>query len=140
MELKHLAPYLPHGVKVMMNDGLFYWMSDKGGIVRGEDYLHSVSISDCVRNPCKMILRPLSDLNQEVEIDGVNTIPIKKLGSRYSTITCMIYKNTIQLDVNDLSSINLLHYMITFEKLCKMHFDLFGLIDNGLAIDINTVK
>jgi alanyl-tRNA synthetase len=43
------------------------------------------------------------------------------------------------LDVEDLSSVNLLHYMVVFEKLFKMHFDVFGLIDKGLAIDINTL-
>ena len=27
-----------------------------------------------------------------------------------------------------------------YQKLCEWHFDIFGLIDAGLAVDINTVK
>lgn len=142
MELKieYLSKYLPYGLKVMMNDGLIYWMHDTSGVVRQGDSLHSVSIADCLRSSCKPILRPLSDLNQEVEILGENFIPIKKLGTRYSSIVCDIYKNTINLDVNDFDSINLLHYRVVFDKLYSMHFDLFRLIDNGLAIDVNTIN
>lgn len=136
LELKHLTPYLPYSLDMFVYDDI----EELIGLDSLEIEIKTISGDYKITEFIKPILRPLSDLNQEVEIDGVNTIPIKKLGSRYSTITCMIYKNTIQLDVNDLSSINLLHYMITFEKLCKMHFDLFGLIDNGLAIDINRVK
>lgn len=136
LELKHLTPYLPYSLDMFVYDDI----EELIGLDSLEIEIKTISGDYKINEFIKPILRPLSDLNQEVEIDGVNTIPIQKLGSRYSTITCMIYKNTIQLDVNDLSSINLLHYMITFEKLCKMHFDLFGLIDNGLAIDINTVK
>ena len=31
-------------------------------------------------------------------------------------------------------------YAMDFEKLLEWHFDVFGLIDAGLAIDINTLK
>ena len=165
LELKHLTPYLPYGLRIRtykaekvfrelkMNIlGVFdlelncSWLSileKKDNLCSKEivDFPKIVTFSEYEENRLiKPILRPLSDLTKEIIIDGESFIPIGKLGTRYSSIKCMLYENTVQLDVYDISSINLLHYLTTFEKLYEMHFDIHNLIEKGLAIDINTIK
>ena len=61
----------------------------------------------------KPILRPLSDLTKPVLPDG--KIPLVELAK---------IQNQLQL----------------FQKLYEWHFDIFGLIEKGEAIDINTLK
>lgn len=140
LELKHLAPYLPYELKYFIDftDGdTACWVVE--GLTVDEIFIDGYDCNYDSEN-CKPILRPLSDLTKEITIDGETFIPIKKLGTRYSSIKSMLYENTVQLDVYDTSSINLLHYLTTFEKLYEMHFDIHNLIEKGLAIDINTIK
>jgi len=80
---------------------------------------------------CRLILRPLSDLTNE------NTIEFYKLDSIDLEL----------IDINEWTEelINMIIYndkfqLIQFDYLFKNHFDVFGLIDKGLAIDINTLN
>lgn len=140
LELKHLAPYLPHGLK-MLNEksgtiihvnGLSY-SEDTGNITilgNGDKY-YSLEIW----RGLKPILLPLSDLGKQAPrtVSGVRNVDeINK--------TCMydmdkngeLYDLPEAMDITDLWD--------SFEGLFKYHFDLFGLIDAGLAIDINSLK
>ena len=148
LELKHLAPYRDSKLKfIMTSDFLdeFGHYDDWSG--KEEDYLegsiwtwagyidkdlmlssydgdlnwvfrkeHTWISFDITNKGIKPILRPLSDLTKEGFVYLHNYL-------------------TKEID-NDIS---LLHYR-DIQILLKNHFDVFGLIEKGLAIDINTLK
>jgi len=184
LELKHLAPYLPYGLKfknlhgdIVELTGLSNGNSAVINILTGfkQDGHYTWGYIE----QCKPILRPMTDLINQVLDD--RKIPIIEL----SKIGCMEYfQGLINLDIDrvtlktiendDLSlqikSLRLgstvdfryiisdscfsitaygggsiaegvvLHQLQLFEKLFEWHFDVFGLIEKGLAIDINTLK
>ena len=68
------------------------------------------------------ILRPLSDLPKEIEVNG------EKL------VTLDYFACFLEFEYG----INSIDYKYA-QKLFEWHFDVFGLIDKGLAIDINTL-
>lgn len=119
LELKHLAPYLPYGLKIgAVKD--FEGIREVNGSNNCSKY---VNIDAVVRLQYKPILRPLSDL------DKVN-------GFSLSDMITHGYHNPFWQPENfDVKY--LMH--LDFEKLTSWHFDIFGLIPAGLAIDINTL-
>ena len=84
----------------------------------------------------KPILRPLSDLTKEIEHNGEKFVPIVYLCNSelygYSDLRYMI-------NSNNFNSIESLSFK-SFNKIMEWHFDVFGLIEKGLAIDINTME
>ncbi len=107
LELKHLAPYLPYGLK-----GL-------GKYPNGDDNIREINISNVmayVDNDInsKPILRPLSDLTN-----------YKGIFHNWEYI------------INTELSCDITWY--EWEALFEHHFDVFGLIEKGLAIDKNTL-
>ncbi len=75
----------------------------------------------------KLILRPLLDLTKEIEHNGEKFVPIedfKKAGYIFP--------------LNEDNFYNLPYGIVNI--LLKWHFDIYGLIDAGLAIDINTIN
>lgn len=115
----------------------------------------------------KPILRPLSDLIKEIECDGIKCIPAIEIAKRvdnghsYDSIS-RVYSRLVSIitdkcdDIENVN-INLSHdgsiysirrggenvmfktYQAIESLLLSMHFDIFGLIDQDLAIDINTL-
>lgn len=111
LELKHLAPYLPYGVNM-------YYESEAG------DWIESWELNiDKVRYALefnnKPILRPLSDLSKGE--------------------FCSIIPQSIKLEIIKLNTCHWVSYH-NIKYLLEHHFDVFGLIPQGLAIDINTIK
>ncbi len=145
LELKHLAPYLPYGLKGVYNDNEIMTLS---ALITEPDYdAELVTIYHFLpqdENSCKPILRPLSDLTKEIEYNGEKFIPAKKIGmdvwrsekeaSRY--VNGMDYR---MLFGNVWHNPMTLHYSTTV-KLLEWHFDVFGLIEAGLAMDINKIE
>lgn len=143
LESKHLAPYLPYGLNMVCNSEIaeLYGLKRIGvllnseGVVitnRGEwDLFHALPI-----------LRPLSDLTKEIEINGERFLPKEKL------IEIREYNHDEDEWLEDAISgghawimadtLNLTYR--TIQKLFEWHFDVFGLIENNLAIDVNTLK
>ena len=82
------------------------------------------------------ILRPLSDLTKKIEIDGETFRPFHKLDHDFelqnNTYLCLILHGARIINLFD-------HPYEIMQKLFEWHFDVFGLIDKGLAIDINTL-
>lgn len=78
----------------------------------------------------KCYKRPLSDLTKEIEVNGEKFVPINKMPSNWQRYT----NNEIQAH-----NIQALNYR-TFQLLLEWHFDVFGLIEKGLAIDFNTLQ
>lgn len=143
LELKHIAPYLPYGinVKTRVNTRFSKIIIEK---ITGTD-LDQLGIFKIY----KPILRPLSDLEKEIE-HGERFVPILKLKELFLDNT-LNYGLSIWGWVgfwNDYNQIPMFltgeimpecHYGI-FEFLLEYHFDVFGLIEKGLAIDINTLE
>lgn len=136
LELKHVAPYLPYGLRLWHIDGECQIEMNATG--SGSDCL---SIED-LEMYAKPILRPLSDLFKLIDWDK-NNDPYM-LGYKYGIEKVtedgkLIYAEEYYADYCaspkcyiDITSFNW--------WLFEYHFDIFGLIEQGLAIDINTLK
>ena len=124
LELKHLAPYLPYSLRIKTKYGWDTMSTLNEWEVNG-DHEDSYSYEDHPDEilEFKPILRPLSDL-QDSEND------IREMIEEYAC------SDLTWIFVNDLGEIR----QSTFELLIQHHFDVFGLIEKGLAIDINTIK
>ena len=100
-------------------------------------------------------LRPLSDLKNIIEVNGEKFVPIERLfeikypelvsrGREYYTefvpnwVLCSgnWTATSLKISLSDIYS----NYYWLVQKLIEWHFDIFGLIEKGLAIDINTLK
>jgi len=193
LELKHLAPYLPYGLKIQGQthkdiEELSCVTETSINIVgRGFTYGMWADIFDI-----KPILRPLSDLTKDIEYRGEKFVPLKKLHEldetnyfgnteekgyklRFMDKVISVKHNTYKLSgteefvvkyLVETSNIGDLIYSFSydpelrrflkrddtrsiplgigyqldmFNKLFEWNFDVFGLIDKGLAIDINTL-
>ena len=145
LELKHLAPYLPYGLKILeIRRGNF---SNSENIA--EQYqMHVGNINGLLNGKIyrvvsrKPILRPLSDLTKEVEGDEAkNTYVV--LFREYLLTHDMIrhYDCDPFLDrlLEDQLPIELC-CIYGLEWLLKNHFDINNLIEKGLAIDINNLE
>jgi len=146
MELnsKHLAPYLPFGLEG----------SAMGELVEGTEYdekpipklfvVHALfsdyQLSVICDGEKEMIslsdffphLRPLSDLqNKESDYWIEFGTKIDELNTEY-LIESLVNKTFYAKDI---------HFAFkVYQVLVEMHFDVFGLIEQGLAIDINTLQ
>tara|TARA_R110000772_G_scaffold146690_1_gene257016 strand:+ start:5192 stop:5677 length:486 start_codon:yes stop_codon:yes gene_type:complete len=158
LELKHIAGYLPYKLR-FYHDTHYSNLSDYG-IMTGlstrpysnSDGVIMVTLScvdtgfkrNCALRQTRPILRPYSYLTNKVlktlfsglDIDIVRTkqsltINIEIMGKWFvETISYMKFNGKTQLSM----SANL------YLKLMELHVDVHGLIDAGLAIDINTLK
>lgn len=136
LELKHLAPYLPYGLKMIYvhtnKIGQISNIYTLGSGYNNDDIKISIDYSEGEHIwMYKPILRPLSDLTKEIEIDGEKIVISNEYGYyRFDEMSTLKGGSVI------LSSIMLKEY----EIILKYHFDIFGLIEKGFAIDINTLN
>ena len=130
LELKHLAPYLPYELKILNGKeyDIVNGIDNKTVISLFRGHLENFTTIENV----KPILRPLSDLISLINIDFED--------EKFKPIDVIIRKGGCHSAVA-------LHVKIGrgtlgfkyFDLLLQWHFDVFGLIDAGLAIDINTL-
>lgn len=128
LELKHLAPYLPYNLECKVcgdynndceSDGLktfkIVGIVDDEIITQKEGYISNIEneIEDIFP-----ILRPLSDLTEKYVSS--------QLIENYNSCSNRDIKKCLDYD--------------SLTYLLSLHFDIFGLIENNLAIDINTLK
>lgn len=126
LKLEHLAPYLPYGLKVYSKVTKSVYeiiglSKDELMIADRSSFNGWYAISNF-----KPILRPLSDLAKGIVHNGKRFTPSHLLG--LNSFEYIIEKGqctTVSYE-----------YMV---KLFEWHFDVFGLIEKGLAIDINTL-
>ena len=133
LTLEHLAPYFPYGLKGIVTDS-----SNNGSIetIIGLQGTEIITDFDCAEMDIfKPILRPLSDF----EYGHISQIEdYLGLGQ-----WCDNYDKYFDAWFNDAESIQKLVLQAPYEIIqffFKNHFDVFGLIEQGLAIDINTLK
>ena len=131
LELKHLAPYLPYGLEVAFNldqDGYEYGIID--GLNKDLDIVE-VNACDPYVSDIKPLLRPLSDLTKEIEHNGEKFVPIEYFEENYYTLDLHQQCNRV---IKDPRWMYQCRYMFV-DYLFKWHFDVFGLIEQGLAIE-----
>ena len=129
LTLKHLTPYLPFELLFAAN-GSTYQMT----IASAEKQDVYVEIQDdfvflghwAIENGLKPILRPLSDYTDitskamsDLNCDLTNQMDIQEFALKKMSLSSLLYSS--------------------FEVLTRNHVDIFGLIPEGLAIDINTL-
>lgn len=130
IELKHLAPYLPYGLKVMMptkQDSNEPWIEEMKSIY--ETRINIYRKKSVVFGEFKPILRPLFDLTED-DLRRLNNLHSESGKQSGPSDFTFWYGNTATLQ----DSIN------TLEWLYKNHYDVYGLIERGLAIDIKSLK
>lgn len=152
LELKHLAPYFAYGLNFKAKEKGMYWKypnhMNEGFIFEFDifDTPKKLSIGrdgftwlDQLLYDSNPILRQLSDLTKEIEVNGEKFVPrdtdllgkyeILVIGGKFDFFDGMgSNENIFDLPYE------------AFEKLFEWHFDVFGLIEAGLAIDINTLQ
>ena len=164
LDIKHIAPYLPYGVNCRYK----YLSSDKytkakltGVTLREVETTYKRKRRGCVGDligfegnnniqdlKFKLELRPLSSLTKEIEHNGEKFVPIEKLKELYNktvddNIHTIEYHNIHGFTIFGLmthDSYEIGMPLWIYETLFSWHFDVFGLIEQGLAIDLNTVK
>jgi hypothetical protein len=128
MELKHIIGYLPYGLKG--NYEVSEVVQNAKFEIRNKK-LRTDNL-DFFLSYAKPILRPLSDLTKEIEVNGTKFIPLEYNAFKHSKQDIIEFQN------------NFIHYKGMkygiLERLFEWHFDVFGLIEKGEAIDINTLK
>ena len=138
LQLKHLAPYLPYGLKFTYQYKTVY---------KSDCLLTIRNIRSCLDSG-KPILRPLSDLTKEE-----NHLKVLSWYENTNNAKIEVYKNdsdssvTVTYDlmgdvftdfIYNRDETSDTRYWI-MEELLKNHFDVFGLIEKGLAVDVNKI-
>ena len=154
--IEDLAPYLPHGLRGKANVTEHYQegfkincnlIGIKKSIITLKCYDLSGNawrgVEETTLRNFKPILRPLSDLTKEIEHEGERFVPIDEFFVMFGgAISLKSGHYNWKKDFVD----NLLYSPYTtysyqvFYQLIKWNFDVFGLIEKGLAIDINTLE
>jgi hypothetical protein len=158
LELKNLSPYLPYGLKAIYNEENEEntVVTILGTCILDKERHYQIKFKDgivglFIANDIKPILRPLSDLTKisdEVLINEhtINILLQEKHNQEYGIFSH--YKGQLDIELDgepDLrydsnKSISFFTILTIQEQLLKGHYDIFGLIEKGLAIDINTLK
>lgn len=146
LKLKHIAPYLPYGLKIQhkweksrnkRSEPLTPFVKTLEGITLTTFFVGKKNFE------YKPILRPLSNLTKEIEHNGKKFVPMKVLNKEVCPEPIKAVDGLI-ISVDSGGFIIPVHIgrmdYVFVEKMFEWHFDIFNLIEKGLAIDINTIK
>ncbi len=129
LEEKHIAPYMPYNVWIIDDVPGGHGM-ELEGIDRS---LNSVIAerANWKYDEVKLILRPLSELTKEIKHNGRKFVPYEtKILVDFMESSNDWY--TLNECNHDISTNDIPYYII--DMLFEWHFDVFGLIPEGLAI------
>ena len=132
-----LSSYLPYEVKAIFNENENKYCRKKiigtvGCVYASNSSIVCHDVPNATPTKFKLILRPLSDLTKSIIVDGKEFIPI---------IEIAIYSPSQHGVAYLIEQIKLgLVEIIVFNMLLKWNFDVFGLIEQDLAVDINKIK
>ena len=125
-----LFPYLPYNVMI-------YYIGE-GRPFRGTKKKEILTCKNMklmlFSNQRKIALKPLSDLTKEIEVNGEKFVPHNRT---QVGMTMPFYQNNIGIIENRIQTNTITYSDMIY--LISLHFDVFGLIKEGLAIDINTL-
>lgn len=193
LELKHIAPYLPYELNAYGSSDIWKILFCSNHKIAMSNGRHTLTRDiDDFNTEYDLILRPLSDLAKEIEVNGEKFIPIVELWEKYEahefrdndiytlkrpvkhagfqtnkynfggadhTVTKikhvvetnnmgdLVYDFRYEWELRRFASTDttrrinhaIAYQYDLFHKLFEWHFDVFGLIKSGLAIDINTI-
>ncbi|MFM2204489.1 MAG: hypothetical protein RLZZ605_1453 [Bacteroidota bacterium] len=166
LELKHLAPYFPYGLIAKLsrkgifnldaeipnekanNVGIVKNISFFGEEITGQLYVTKTYSFDFEEiDEIDVLLRPLSDLTKEIEVNGEKFVPIEwfeigddeNLSADYGKGNMKLINLLEDMSKYNVIQLGYLQYGVV-EKLLQWHFDIFQLIPQKLAIDINTLE
>jgi hypothetical protein len=133
IELRHLAPYLPFNLPLSRLN-----KDNQPKII----HMNNGNIMLPIEKPdrCKPILRPLSEetLQQEITLNGKTFVPLHALLEFSCFDLSKMEAEEIKSYAGQFTQIDLALYQ-DVEMLLEWHFDVFGLLETGRAIGINTV-
>lgn len=133
LKIEHLAPYLPYRLQVYDDYTKdIKWLFGATLSLLNSVQLYDISVEKIHNRrleEIKPILRPLSDLTKEIEHNGKKFVPLQYLSIN-------IYWYNLEQWKSDHKLMNVEEY----NNLLSWHFDVFGLIEKNLAIDINTLN
>jgi hypothetical protein len=133
LELKHLTPYLPYDLQI---EPLYQSMGHMGGF---HNKTLDISVLEKYElEEIKPILRPLSDTSKEIEVNGEKFVPYIKLLEQNNFDVKNMNKSDLYGYKDFFKDPDLLMYNDVL-KMIEWHFDIFSLIEKGLAVDINTL-
>jgi hypothetical protein len=141
LELKHILPYLPHGLKAISPENVIsvvdVYMQSYDGERVGLNFL----FSEYKNTLYKPLLRPMSDLFENIVHNGEIICVAKVIKNLDDSIewwnesrTALHYPETGEFCIT--SSDELIYQTLNYNivaTLFKYHFDVFGLIEKGLA-------
>lgn len=147
LELKHLSAYLPYGVRVLRPD--LKTILDVKGVIgnlivfneNGLETYGSIFYS-------KLILRPMSDLNKEIDHNGERLVPMEKVREAFGSVDFRnidfdpfsIFNCNYSSEFPEKVDITFAEIYGIFQLLLSWHFDIFNIIPSGLAVDANEIK
>jgi hypothetical protein len=126
LEFKYVAGYLPYELNILNNGNIDCIKS----IHPYGYFIKTVGKSKINIDKTILILRPLSDLTKEIENELTYNDLLK---SEFD------YNGINGFDFYYLQETPLEYPFNVIQKLLEWHFDIYGLIENNLAIDINTL-
>lgn len=123
LDFKYLAPYLPFELKI-----LYFGRAIKmnAGLGSSTNWIGITAVIQRQGKDCMPILRPLSELTKEIEHNGEKFVPKETLSVWNLEGISLIDMNYIQVNL--------------YQILLEWHFDVSGLIPEGLAVDINSIE
>ena len=136
LTLEHLFAYLPYGLMGQLKG------YPNGTYVTLGTYLSNTerkwTIDMFIESGVLPILYPLSSLTETIWYEGKEINPIDWLEDTYYTLS--LHKECERLlEEGDYVWINHMSYLLIIH-LCKWKIDIFGLIEKGLAVDVNTLE
>lgn len=146
--IKELAPYLPYGLKCIWNTETY----ELHGVLANDKCklmdIYDDTIYGCGIKFIKPLLFPLSSLTKEIEVNGERFVPLKVLesmndfGEHLYIQSSTLSEDFGKLDwwIEDEGGFTFNEMMNVYNKLLEWHFDVFGLIERGLAIDKTTIN
>jgi len=151
LELRDLAPYLPYKLDFITQSGKVFKSKTKdcfeirilkGNSPNGNKQYHSLTLGKINRGEFKPILRPLSDLTKEINLhDDFFAIPIENMTGYKLEGNINDAPTTVQhlygCSKGKIEAKFLDYWVIV--QLLEWHFDIFGLIEKGLAINYNEI-
>lgn len=165
LQINHIAPYLPYGLKCQIDLGQNeIIVTDSWGLKTGSDYPASYYNEGkrygLMLSQIKPLLHPLSDLYKE--IDGkVGIVDLAKISADFKWKLGRFYCDGEYIDVAECrygvflyNKSNRVFELCNIYGLCGVapnqldlftylfqhHYDVFSLIDKGLAIDLNSIS
>lgn len=172
LELKHLAPYLPYGLKFehveydysdKVNHNITKMESLSADLITFEDcsdYYFDADNFDGYNPTVVPLLLPTSSLYTEMEDGKVPIVELFKmlcteddpyesfhirlmsdcLEIRYNQALFYFEEGAFRYTINDKLDVFIPNQLDLLTYLFEHHFDVFGLIDKGLALDKTKIK